>query len=115
MEKVRVFCRGKINLSLNILGRNEKLHYIDSVMQAINLGDYVTAAPRLDNRLNITFAGASEPIGENNSARRACDALRRRFGDFGADIIVEKNLPVGGGLGGGSGQHGEGGWDIGRG
>ena len=104
MEKASIFCPGKINLSLNILGRRgDGYHYIDSVMQAIPFGDTLIAAVRNDNQVNISFEGEGAiGIGADNSVQKTVALLKSRFGEFGADILVQKQLPLAGGLGGSS-------------
>lgn len=100
LKKIRAECAGKINLALNILGA-DGLHYIDSVMQSVSICDAVTVAERRDDKLNIRFIG-TDAVGENNTVKKTAEYYRDKFGAFGADIVVEKNLPLGGGMGGSS-------------
>jgi len=104
MKKISLFCPGKINLSLNILGRRaDGYHYIDSIMQAIPFGDTLAASARVDSKVNITFAGeGAKSIGSSNSVQKTVALLKSKFGEFGADIHVQKRLPIAGGLGGSS-------------
>lgn len=102
MKKIRVLVMGKINLSLNILGRHNNMHLIDSIMQSVSIFDAITVMQRLDNKVNIKFFGSEEIDNNNNTVKKTVDILRSLFGDFGVDIVVEKNLPIAGGLGGSS-------------
>lgn len=104
MDKIKVLIYSKINLSLNILGVKDKMHIIDSVMQSVSIGDVLTAVPRLDNKIKITFTGEGAEFidKDDNSVIKTVEYLRNIFGDFGADIAVEKNIPLAGGLGGSS-------------
>jgi len=96
-------CHGKINLSLNILGRRDDgYHFIDSVMTGVGLYDEVIVSKRRDSKVAIRFEGeGAKAIGYDNTVRRAVELLRCEFGIFsGVDIVVKKGLGIGGGLGG---------------
>ncbi len=94
----------KLNLFLHITGRREDgYHLLQSVFQFLDHGDAITIEARSDGvirRLNA-LAGVTE---EQDLVIRAAQALKAAAGDasLGADIRVEKRLPMGGGLGGGS-------------
>ncbi|HET9795567.1 MAG TPA: 4-(cytidine 5'-diphospho)-2-C-methyl-D-erythritol kinase [Thermoanaerobaculia bacterium] len=93
----------KTNLRLEVLGRRrDGFHEIDTVFQTIDLTDRleVSEAP---GRIDLECTDPSVPSDSRNLVVRAADALRRRFPDAGgARIRLEKNIPAGGGLGGGS-------------
>ncbi|MCL2555905.1 MAG: hypothetical protein FWE03_02645 [Firmicutes bacterium] len=96
-------CYGKINLSLNILGlREDGYHFIDSIMMGVDLYDLVTAKKRNDEKIEIEFIGdGAETIEYNNTVRKAVELLKREYGEFrGVDIVIDKGLSIGGGLGG---------------
>ena len=90
---------GKLNLFLHILGRRpDGYHELQTVFRLIERCDRVGLAPRADGR--IVFEG---PFGEDNLCVRAARLLQSRApAGKGCDIALEKHLPVGGGLGGGS-------------
>ncbi len=97
---VRVAAYAKLNLSLRVLGRRtDGYHEIDSEVQTIDLAD----------RLTIDLA-ATGVLVENDLAlegpdlveRAAVALLRRKERDRGVQIRVEKRIPIGAGLGGGS-------------
>ncbi len=94
----------KLNLFLHITGRREDgYHLLQSVFQFLDHGDAITIEARSDGvirRLNA-LAGVTE---EQDLVIRAAQALKAAAGgaSLGADIRVEKRLPMGGGLGGGS-------------
>ncbi len=77
---------------------------IDSVVTTIDVFDIVTAKKRADCQINVTMRGMkSESIPkEMNNAYRAAALFFDRFSCGGADIYVDKNIPVGAGLGGSS-------------
>lgn len=98
--KLRAFA--KVNLSLNITGRDENkgMHMLDSVMMSVDLFDTVTVTPRSDDKICVRFIGAE--VGEDNTAYKAARAVMAIIGGSGYDITVEKGIPVGAGLGGSS-------------
>ncbi len=97
----------KLNLTLEVLGRRDDgYHEIASIMQTIDLADRVRveAAPGLE----LTLTGPRQlgvPVeGPRNLAYRAAQALLAETGrsELGARIELEKRIPAGMGLGGGS-------------
>lgn len=87
----------KLNLFLHVLGRREAgehagYHELQTVFRLIDRSDRIGIAPRKDGK--IAFDG---PFGDNNLCVRAAKLLGK-----GCDLALEKNIPVGGGLGGGS-------------
>lgn len=94
---------GKLNLMLRVLGRRaDGYHELQTVMRFIAYGDELSFRVREDGviaRVN-EVAGVPE---ETDLALRAARLLQRATGTrLGAEIALEKRLPVGGGLGGGS-------------
>jgi len=89
----------KLNLFLHVLGRRDDgYHELQTVFRLIDRADTVRLSPRDDGELRFTG-----PYGEDNLCLRAAHALKAHSGTrLGADITLEKTLPVGGGLGGGS-------------
>ncbi len=95
----------KINLHLEILGiRNDGFHELAMVMQSINLSDLLKMRKSQDN--NITLKSNNNEIsnGEDNLIIKAAKLLRKKVGnrELGVDIELEKNIPIGAGLAGGS-------------
>ncbi len=100
--------RAKINLSLHVVGRRaDGLHALDSLVAFAGLGDVVSvrwrpAGVSLQLDRNTPFADLV-PEGEDNLAlRAACCLAELAHPGVGAEIHLEKRLPVGAGLGGGS-------------
>jgi 4-diphosphocytidyl-2-C-methyl-D-erythritol kinase len=90
---------GKLNLFLHILGRRDDgYHELQTVFRLIDRCDRVGIAGRTDG--DIIFEG---PFGQENLCVRAARLLKGETGCAkGCQLALEKNLPVGGGLGGGS-------------
>src|SRR4051812_42091181 len=104
----RAYAHAKINLLLRILGRDAQgYHGIETLFQALDLADIVDVELQNSERV-LSCDGPAMPAGglgatEDNLATRAaaayCDATHW---STGWNISIEKNIPVGGGLGGGS-------------
>jgi len=94
---------GKLNLFLHVLGKRETgehagYHELQTVFRLVDRADRVGIALREDGE--IRFSGV---YGEDNLCVRAARALQSASGtQLGVDLELEKILPVGGGLGGGS-------------
>jgi 4-diphosphocytidyl-2-C-methyl-D-erythritol kinase len=93
----------KLNLFLHIVGRRaDGYHLLQTVFQLLDWGDTVHLCARADG----VVARAGELPGvalESDLCLRAAHLLRERSRvQLGADIRVEKRIPIGGGLGGGS-------------
>lgn len=93
----------KINLFIHVLGRREDgFHDIQTLFQFLDAGDRLDFGPRDDGRLRLE-AGDLQLAEDDNLVLRAARLLRERTGcSRGVDIRLEKRLPLGSGLGGGS-------------
>jgi 4-diphosphocytidyl-2-C-methyl-D-erythritol kinase len=93
----------KLNLMLHVLGRRaDGYHLLQTVFQLIDLADVLTFTHRNDGavRLAAPLPGVPE---DADLAVRAGRLLQAETGcATGATIAVEKRIPLGGGLGGGS-------------
>ena len=92
----------KINLTLRVLGRRrDGYHELDTVFQEISLADRLEFGSSLEWRLDIE--GADLDAGEDNLVTRAARGLSAASGvPCRAHVILRKEIPVDGGLGGGS-------------
>ena len=93
--------RAKINLSLEVIGRRgDGYHDVATVLHEIDITDRMAFRPADRLRL-ICRAPPSAP--EDNLVLRAARLLQKRTGcTLGAEITLEKEIPVSSGLGGGS-------------
>lgn len=102
-DALRLPAPAKLNLLLRIVGRREDgYHLLQTVFQFIDRCDWITLRRSYDPTIRlITPLPGVDP--ELDLTVRAARALRDRSGcEFGVDIEIEKHLPMGGGLGGGS-------------
>lgn len=99
---IRVPSPAKLNLFLHITGRRENgYHELQTIFQLIDLYDWMIFTPTLDKQIEID--GLSEVRPEENLIYRAAQILRPHAKKFcGLNIKIEKNIPMGAGLGGGS-------------
>ncbi|MEX2579880.1 MAG: 4-(cytidine 5'-diphospho)-2-C-methyl-D-erythritol kinase [Verrucomicrobiales bacterium] len=94
----------KTNLWLRILGKREDgFHDIETRMARLSLRDRLRLAWRSDERLVLTCSDEALPTGEDNLVVKAVRALERHVGKvFAVSVELEKRIPSGAGLGGGS-------------
>ncbi|MFA2879557.1 4-(cytidine 5'-diphospho)-2-C-methyl-D-erythritol kinase [Acinetobacter pittii] len=99
---IRVLSPAKLNLFLHITGRRENgYHELQTIFQLIDLYDWMTFTPTLGEEIKID--GLSEVRAEENLIYRAAQILKPHAKKFcGLQIKIEKNIPMGAGLGGGS-------------
>lgn len=94
----------KINLNLLVgPARDDGFHPIDSVAAKVSLFDRISVTPRNDDNVTCTVTGDIDcgPV-EKNLAYKAAVLFRQLNSCPGVDIKVHKQIPTGGGLGGGS-------------
>lgn len=97
---MKIKVNAKLNLALNVEGMlDEKFHRLSTVMTTVCISDTVTVTGRVDEQVTVTINGVAE---HNNAAFKAADAIARRFSKRGADIVIDKKIPVMGGMGGSS-------------
>ncbi len=92
----------KVNLFLHVLGRRaDGYHLLQSVFQLLDYGDTLHFTLREDGKIRRTtaLAGVAEV---DDLVVRAAKLLQSQTPRMGVDIRLEKVLPMGGGLGGGS-------------
>ena len=108
MPAARVLAQAKINLILRVLAREASgYHQIETVFCRLALGDAVTVratgGPRTLDCTGTTIPGPAE---ENLAWRAASAYARQAHWPAGFAIEIEKRIPIGGGLGGGSADAG---------
>lgn len=93
----------KINLFLHVIGRREDgYHLLQTVFRLLNLSDTVYIRPRTDGIIRRIADVPHVPEEQDLCIRAA--RLIKQYTDspLGADIALQKQIPMGGGLGGGS-------------
>jgi 4-diphosphocytidyl-2-C-methyl-D-erythritol kinase len=94
----------KLNLFLHVLGRRaDGYHCLQTLFRFIDRADWIRIEPEPGGQIRLAtpFAGLADA---DNLVIRAARRLRERAASpgLGARIAIEKTIPMGGGLGGGS-------------
>lgn len=100
---IRVAAPAKINLFLHIVGRRpDGYHLLQTAFRMLDWGDEITLCRRDDGAI-LRTTDIPGVAAESDLVVRAARALQAATGStFGAEIGVSKQIPMGGGLGGGS-------------
>jgi 4-diphosphocytidyl-2-C-methyl-D-erythritol kinase len=108
-REARVVAQAKVNLFLRVLGRGiDGYHSIETLFLRLDLGDVIRVRIGEGGERAVRCHGPACPPGglgppERNLAYRAAAAYAEATGwPTGFAVDVEKHVPVGGGLGGGS-------------
>ncbi|MDG1389404.1 MAG: 4-(cytidine 5'-diphospho)-2-C-methyl-D-erythritol kinase [Halioglobus sp.] len=92
----------KLNLFLHITGqRGDGYHELQTLFQLLDWGDRLQFKSNNSGEISLHGADLGIPA-EQNLIVKAAQALPRNTGNQGVSIHVEKRIPEGGGLGGGS-------------
>ncbi|NEQ34303.1 MAG: 4-(cytidine 5'-diphospho)-2-C-methyl-D-erythritol kinase [Leptolyngbya sp. SIO4C5] len=98
----------KINLYLEIIGdRPDGFHELVMIMQSVALSDRITVRTIGVDEIRLQCSHPLVPTDETNLAYQAAALLAESFPSQiaklgGVEIVIEKNIPVGAGLAGGS-------------
>jgi len=104
MNSVTLASPAKINLMLSVHGpRGDGFHALTSVVVALDFGDTLRVALNQEGVDRLSCNDPAVPTGEANLIIQAAVALRAELGEaVNFDIDLEKRIPMGAGLGGGS-------------
>ena len=106
MKSIKVSCPAKINLTLEVLNRREDgFHNIRSLMQIIDLYDYLDIEIEDSKESEIILSGNSSeiPYDERNLVYKAAELFLKTSGICAKiRIQIDKNIPIAAGLAGGS-------------
>lgn len=104
MASLRLKAYAKINLHLHV-GRKRKdgYHSLDTLFQEISLHDKLSFTSSANKRISITVTGRPVSSHSDNLVVCALEMLRSRLKiSSGMKVRLEKQIPMGAGLGGGS-------------
>jgi 4-diphosphocytidyl-2-C-methyl-D-erythritol kinase len=103
-KTLRLKSPAKVNLRLEILKkRGDGYHEIRTIFQKLNLSDTIQFSLGKERGITITTSHTGLPVGENNLVYKAARAILSRSGYRGGVYAhIEKRIPLGAGLGGGS-------------
>ena len=106
MSSIKLLSPAKVNLTLEILGlRTDGYHEIRSVMQPVSIFDEVSIDLEEGSGIELESSGIAIPAGKENLAWIAADLFLKESGlEHKIKIFIRKQIPLGAGLGGGSGN-----------
>ena len=106
MHSITLLSPAKINLTLEVIRkRQDGYHDIRSIVQPINLFDEVRIEVEKGDGITLESTGIEIPRGKENLAWRAAEVfLKECCISLKIRIFIKKRIPVGAGLGGGSGN-----------
>ena len=104
MNSTTVFSPAKINLFLAITGRRaDGFHDLVSVVAPVSFGDILKIEAGETGVFSLECSNAAVPCDASNLILRAAEAFRAASGwTHGATFSLDKKIPIGAGLGGGS-------------
>ena len=105
MDSIAEKAFAKLNLSLDVVGkRDDGFHDMEMVFQLISLKDDITIRIERGEGIRVSSSLRYLPAGRDNIAYRCAERFLADSGLSGwkIDIHLDKNIPVGSGLGGGS-------------
>ncbi|MBW4441771.1 MAG: 4-(cytidine 5'-diphospho)-2-C-methyl-D-erythritol kinase [Plectolyngbya sp. WJT66-NPBG17] len=108
MRSYSLIAPAKINLYLQIVGdRPDGFHELIMVLQSIELADRVIVRSRSVEGVRVHCDNPAVPVDQTNLAYRAAELMMREFPETyakfgGIEIDLQKRIPMGAGLAGGS-------------
>lgn len=103
MDSLVLPAPAKLNLFLHITGRRlDGYHLLQTVFQLLDYGDTIQLKRRTDGMI-VRVAGNESVPPETDLMIRAARLLQQAYPTaYGVEMSIDKKLPMGGGLGGGS-------------
>ena len=107
MREIRIPAFAKVNLCLDVLGkRADGYHELRTIFHTVTLHDTLRFRPGRAPGIQLQIEGneqLSQEAAKKNLVYRAVDALRKELKiRTGVEILLQKRIPAGRGLGGGS-------------
>ena len=102
--KIIIKSPAKINLHLEVIGKREDgFHELAMIMQNIDLSDYLEFQINDEGLIKLESDCNDLSLSSDNLIVKTANLLRKKSNiDFGANIFLRKNIPIGAGLAGGS-------------
>lgn len=105
MREFTVYAPAKLNLYLDVLAkRPDGYHNIETIFEKIDLKDEIIIKEHgVAKGINVRSDSAACPQGEDNIVYKALSILLRETDTrLGIEVVINKNIPIAAGLGGGS-------------
>lgn len=104
--QIKIKTPAKLNLTLEVVNRRpDGFHNIQSVMQLIDLYDYLTISADIgENTISLSGTSDEIPYDEKNLVYKAAKLFfeKTKISGYKINIFIEKNIPISAGLAGGS-------------
>lgn len=101
LREVEVLSSAKVNLCLNIEGADDiGFHNLDSIVAQVPIYDRIILTERNDSEKRLSYVNGE--YFKDDVAMRMVRLIDEAYGLPGVDIVIEKHIPVGAGLGGSS-------------
>ena len=103
-KKINIKSPAKINLHLEVIGkRDDGFHELAMIMQNIDLADYLEFEINNEGLIKLESDCNDLSLSDDNLIVKSANLLRKKSNiDYGANIFLRKNIPIGAGLAGGS-------------
>ncbi len=104
MSYFKLKSHAKINLALNVIGKSNSLHKIESIVSFLRLHDEILIKKIKERKHKIKFIGKfSKKIKSKNTVSKLFEIIdKKKILKDKYQIIIKKNIPSEAGLGGGS-------------
>jgi len=102
--KIIIKSPAKINLHLEVIGkRKDGFHELAMIMQTIDLSDYLEFQTNKEGLIKLESDCNDLSLSDDNLIVKSANILKKKSNiDYGANIFLRKNIPIGAGLAGGS-------------
>ncbi len=102
--KINIKSPAKINLHLEVIGKREDgFHELAMIMQNIDLSDYLEFEINNEGLIKLESDCNDLSLSDDNLIVKSANLLRKKSNiNYGANIFLRKNIPIGAGLAGGS-------------
>lgn len=98
------YANAKINLGLDVMGKlSNGYHEVSMIMQEVSLCDKLEITPDNSGEIRLQVKNSNLPNDKDNIVYKAAELFYKYYAkNGGCNIVLEKNIPVCAGLGGGS-------------
>jgi len=103
MDSLTLKSHAKINIGLQVLNqRQDGYHNLHTIFQELDFHDTITLT-KTDRNFELSSTTKDFPLDKSNTCHKAYSLLKKEFPDIGGvHVHVDKQIPQGAGLGGGS-------------
>ncbi|MFA7663992.1 MAG: hypothetical protein WCY33_04250 [Clostridia bacterium] len=101
LREIEILSSAKINLCLNVEGKDDiGFHNLDSIVANVPIYDRIIFTERNDSEKRLSYVNGESFM--DDVSMRMVRLIDEAYGLPGVDIVIEKHIPVGAGLGGSS-------------